>query len=127
MRAVDTNLLVRLLTRDDVKQAQAADRFVAPGAWVPTLALTEAVWVLSTVYEREPPQITAAVEMLLNHAHLTLQDPDIVNEALQQFKRRPSVGFSDCILLETARKAGHLPMGTFDAALARLEGAERVG
>jgi predicted nucleic acid-binding protein len=36
------------------------------------------------------------------------------------------VGFSDCLILEVARKAGHLPLGTFDRELGRLEGAQRL-
>ncbi len=39
MRAVDTNVLVRLLTRDDPKQLAAAEAFVKPGAWVSRLVL----------------------------------------------------------------------------------------
>jgi predicted nucleic acid-binding protein len=41
-------------------------------------------------------------------------------------QNRPSLGFSDCLVLEIARKAGHVPLGTFDRALAKLEGAERI-
>jgi predicted nucleic-acid-binding protein len=52
MRAVDTNVLVRLITRDDTRQAASADLFVQRGAWVSILALAEATWVLATVYER---------------------------------------------------------------------------
>jgi len=39
MRAVDTNVLVRILTRDDPEQTAAADAFVQSGAWVSVLAL----------------------------------------------------------------------------------------
>jgi predicted nucleic-acid-binding protein len=42
MRAVDTNVLVRLITRDDARQAASADAFVEKGAWVSVLALAEA-------------------------------------------------------------------------------------
>lgn len=126
MRAVDTNVLVRLITRDLPDQAAAADAFVATGAWVPCLALAEFTWVLSSVYECPPKAVATAVEMLLNHEHLTLQDADAVAQALEQFRRRPGVGFSDCLMLATARKAGHTPLGTFDRTLARLEGAQRV-
>jgi len=69
MRAVDTNVLVRLITRDDAKQAAAAEAFVAKGAWVPHLAVAEATWVLATVYDRDPTAIATAVEMLLSHQH----------------------------------------------------------
>ena len=74
MRAVDTNVLVRLMTRDDAKQVAAAEAFVANGAWVPHLALAEATWVLASVYECAPHAIVTAIEMLVNHQNLTLQD-----------------------------------------------------
>jgi predicted nucleic acid-binding protein len=80
MRAVDTNVLVRLVTRDDAKQVAAAEAFVAKGAWVPHLVLAEAMWVLASV----------------------------------------------CLVLEVARKAGHLPLGTFDRELGKLDGAEKL-
>jgi predicted nucleic-acid-binding protein len=66
------------------------------------------------------------VEMLLHHQHLTLQDGEVVEAALQQYRAKPSVGFSDCLVLETARKAGHVPLGTFDKALSRADGAQRL-
>ncbi len=90
MRAIDTNVLVRLLTRDDAKQ------------------------------------VATAVEMLLNHEQLTVQDADVVAAAVAQCRQHPRVGFSDCFMVAVARKAGHTPLGTFDRALARLEGAHKL-
>jgi predicted nucleic-acid-binding protein len=126
MRAVDTNVLVRLVTRDDAKQVAAAEAFVASGAWVPHLALAEATWVLAAVYDRGAEAIAIAVEMLLNHQHLTVQDADAVAAAVGQFRRRPALGFSDCLMLEVVRKAGHGPLGTFDRGLAKVEGTQRL-
>lgn len=126
MRAVDTNVLVRLVTRDDARQAAAAEAFVTKGAWVSHLVLAEAVWVLSSVYELGPAEIATAVEMLLNHKDLTVQDLDTVAAALEHYRKRPVVGFSDCLVLEVARKAGHLPLGTFDRTLGRLPGTQRL-
>ena len=120
MRAVDTNLLVRLLVRDDAKQVTAAEAFVENGAWVSHLVLVETLWVLDAVYERSAAQVAKAIELLLNHNHLTLQDADVVAAALENFQARPSLGFSDCMVLEIARKVGHLPLGTFDKGLAKL-------
>jgi len=126
MRAVDTNVLVRLITRDDPKQAKAAETFVAGGAWVSHLVLAEAVWVLSSVYDLDAPAVATAVDMLLSHKSLSLQETEVVESALAHFRDRPSVGFSDCLVLEIARKAGHTPVGTFDKQFAKLEGASRL-
>jgi len=126
MRAVDTNVLVRLITRDDPKQLAAAEAFAAKGAWVSHLALAEATWVLAAVYNLGAPEIGRAVEMLLNHKSLTLQESDVVSAALEHFQKKPALGFSDCLLLEIARRAGHLPLGTFDRDLGKIAGAVRL-
>jgi predicted nucleic-acid-binding protein len=126
MRAVDTNVLVRLLTRENAAQAAVAEEFVERGAWVSHLALAETMWVLATVYNLDARGIASAVEMLLKHAQLMLQDADVVVRALDLFRNRPALGFSDCLMLEIARKAGHLPLGTFDRALAKVDGSQRL-
>ena len=120
MRAVDTNVLVRLLVRDDPAQLVKAETFVESGAWVSHVVLFETLWVLDAVYARTAKQIAKAIELLLNHNTLTLQDADVVAAALASCQRRPSLGFSDCMALEIARKAGHLPLGTFDKGLGKL-------
>ena len=123
MRAVDTNLLVRLVVRDDPAHVALAESFVDTGAWVSHLVLAETLWVLDAVYGRSPQQIARAIDLLLNHKQFTLQDAEVVTLALAQFRARPSLGFSDCLVLEIARKAGHLPLGTFDRRLGKLDGA----
>ena len=50
MRAIDTNVLVRLIVRDEPAQFEKAESFVAQGAWVSQLVLAETVWVLESVY-----------------------------------------------------------------------------
>jgi predicted nucleic-acid-binding protein len=126
MRAVDTNVLVRLITRDDGRQVASADRFVEKGAWISHLALAETTWVLASVYERSAAEVATAVELLLDHRELTLQEPEVVAAALAMFRERPAVGFSDCLLLEIARKAGHLPLGTFDRNLGKRDGSQKL-
>jgi predicted nucleic-acid-binding protein len=126
MRAVDTNLLVRLVARDDTDQVHAAEEFIAGGAWVSHLVLAETMWVLDAVYGRTAEQIATAIDMLLNHQHVTVQDADAVTAAVENFRKRPALGFSDCLVLEIARKAGHLPLGTFDRDLAKLDGVVRL-
>ncbi|MGH9418776.1 MAG: PIN domain-containing protein [Thermoanaerobaculia bacterium] len=126
MRAVDTNVLVRLVTGDDEKQEIVARAFVQRGVWVSHLVLTETAWVLDDAYSLDHEEIVAVIDMLINHESVTLQDADVVVNALEQYRRKPSLGFSDCMVLEIARKAGHLPLGTFDRNLSKIDGAERL-
>lgn len=126
MRAVDTNVLVRLVTGDDPKQTEAAEEFVESGAWVSHLVVAEMTWVLGTVYALSPAAIADAIEMLLSHERLTLQDADVVTAALDGYRRHARVYFFDHLLLEMARKAGHLPVGTFDRQFARLADVDKL-
>ena len=126
MLALDTNVLVRLLARDDARQALAADHAVAKGAWVSHLVLAEAIRILDAVYGRTAKQLIAALDLLLVHESLVLQDADVVSAALSQFRAKPMLGFSDCLVLEVARKAGHLPLATFDRALSKVGGAQKL-
>jgi len=127
MLAVDTNVLVRLLARDDAEQATAAEAFISKGAWVSHLVLAETFSVLDSVYDRSRAQIATAVEMLLNHRELSLQDAAVVTAALDHYRRRSAVDFSDCLVLEIARKAGHLPVATFDRNFAKLDDVQPLG
>jgi predicted nucleic-acid-binding protein len=123
MRAVDTNVLVRLITGDDLRQAAAAEKFVSAGAWVSHLVLAETIWVLASVYDRDPPALAQTIDFLLKHSDLTIQDAEVVAKALIHYRAKPSLGFSDCLVLEIARKNGHVPLGTFDRTLAKIPGA----
>ena len=126
MRAVDTNVLVRLIARDDFRHTASAESFIEKGAWVSVLTLAEAAWVLATVYELSAKDLARAIEMLLNHQDLVLQDAETVAGALELFRSKPALGFSDCLILQLARKAGHLPLGTFDRNLSKVDGAQRL-
>ena len=126
MRAVDTNVLVRLIARDDPRQVEAAESFVAKGAWVSLLVLAETVWVLDAVYQIRHAELATAVEMLLAHKDLTIEDSDVALATLGQFRLKPKLGFSDCLVLEIARKSGHTPLGTFDRDLSKLDGTTRL-
>jgi len=126
MRAADTNIIVRIITRDTESQAITADEFIAEGAWVSLLVLAETAWVLRDLYEVAHEQVISAIDMLLQHESLSIEAPDVVASALDHYRRRPRIGFSDCLVLEIARKAGHLPLGTFDRDLSKLDGAQRL-
>lgn len=126
MRAVDTNVVIRIIMRDNDSQVATADRFVGGGAWLSAIALLETSWVLGATYGLNPSQIADAIEMLLDHVDLTMEHAEAVRSAVHLFRARPSLGFADCLILEVARKAGHLPLGTFDRRLGSADGAQRI-
>jgi predicted nucleic-acid-binding protein len=126
MRAVDTNVLVRIVARDDADQLRAAEDFIVSGAWISHLVLAEAVWVLTSLYGLTPREVALTVERLLGHETLTFEDPDIVAVALEQFRARPALKFSDCLIVAIAAGAGKAPVATFDKDLAKLPGAQRL-
>lgn len=123
MRAVDTNILVRLLEQDDPVQAAAADAYQRQGGplWVAQVVLVETVRVLSTTFNRTKKEILAVLSALLGNVDIHLQDEAIVKAAVAAY-RASKAEFSDCLVLETARANGHLPLATFDRNLARLPG-----
>src|SRR5687767_1491402 len=71
----------------------------------------------------------AAAEMFVEsggHERLTVQDADVVSAALEAYRRHARVDFFDHLLLEAARKAGHLPVGTFDRQFAKVAAVETI-
>nr|MBV6629290.1 type II toxin-antitoxin system VapC family toxin [Oceanococcus sp. HetDA_MAG_MS8] len=126
MRAVDTNVVVRLIARDDPRQTREAEEFISEGAWVSNLVLAESVWVLESVYELTRAQVRTAISMLLEHRQLVLQEADTVREALADFSAKRGVGFTDCLVVAIARKNGYVPIGTFDKKLSKLSDAQAL-
>ena len=126
MRAVDTNLLVRVLAKDDAKQEKAALTYIAGGVWVSLLVLAEVIWVMRSVYGCERARLCEFADLLLGHNDLHIENLEVAHRALVLFKTHPKLNFADCLILEIARKQGHTPLGTFDSALAKIDGAHKV-
>ncbi len=128
MAAADTSIVLRLLLEDDDAQTRAARAFLRARAplFVSHVVLAEVVWVLSSLRGFGRRDLGGFVEMLLATAGFALEDPLAVKDALDTF-RSSKAELSDCLVLAIARRAGALPLGTFDRNLGRLEGAQRVG
>ena len=126
MRAIDTNVRVRLIAQDDAAQFQAAESFITGGVWVSTVAFIESIWVLRSFYKLKPKELATAIELLLMQRDLSFENRAAIEAALQLFMERPTLGFNDCMILKLAEKAGHLPLGTFDKDLSKLEGARKL-
>lgn len=124
MRAVDTNVLVRLLVADDPRQTNRAEAFLAAGrpVWISSVVLVETVWVLSAVYGWRKPQLVAMLDTATDSKDLCFQSVDAVRAALHLY-RTSRADFPNCLALELARAEGHLPFATFDKATAGLPDA----
>jgi len=126
MIALDTNVLVRFLVRDDEKQASAANELLSsltvdrPG-FVCREVVVELVWVLERAYGFPRDQIADVLEHLVSTEVLVIEAADDVAQAAFRY-RTVSAGFSDLMILAAAERAQALPMYTFDQKAARQEG-----
>ncbi|MXZ69821.1 MAG: type II toxin-antitoxin system VapC family toxin [Acidimicrobiia bacterium] len=130
MTAIDTNVLVRYLVRDDAEQAEAARALLEgltrerPG-FVCREAVVEVVWVLERVYRFGRVEIADVLLELLATDCLVFESADDVIRSVLRY-RQGGPGFSDLMILAAANRAEALPLHTFDGRLARVEGASLV-
>jgi len=121
---LDTNVIVRFLTNDPAPLAQRAHRLLARAeAGDITLRLTpiivaEIVWVLRTIYRREPAEIAAGLSALLKADGIAAEQRDTLLEALDLMVGE-KVAFPDAYVAVSARQADE-PVCTFDAGFKRL-------
>ena len=126
MIALDTNVLVRFLVRDDEAQAAAANELLSsltvegPG-FVCREVVVELVWVLERAYGFPRDQIADVLEHLVSTEVLVVEAAGDVATAAFRY-REGGAGFSDLMILAAAERAQALPMYTFDQKAARQEG-----
>ena len=127
MAAIDTNVLVRLVTRDDPAQYEKAQAFVHKHqpVLVTQLSVLELVWVLMSRYGMDKRRVGQVVQALLEMVELDVQEPAILEAALKTWKSAKA-DFADCFILETVKAGSETPLGTFDATLGKLEGCRRL-
>ena len=130
METFDTNVLVRLLVRDDEDQCRRAEAawraaIAAGGVLLPTVVLVELAWVLKSAYRFDRSTVAAALGRLADSAGVTLEDEPVARLALAAFAQGPA-DLSDYVILEVARTRNALPLQTFDERLARAAGATSV-
>lgn len=125
MIGLDTNVLIRYITRDSPEQYRAAKGFLEstctqeePG-YVNVIVLCEIVWVLTSAYDATKNEVVRVIDQLLRTQQLHLQHRDQVRAALEQYKQE-DVGFPDCLLGQLNRAADCTETVTFDRDAARM-------
>ncbi len=131
MIALDTNVLVRYLVRDDVAQAEEA-RALLEGltsenaGFVCREVVVEVVWVLERSYKLSRAQIADVLIELTATDSILVEAADDVALAASSY-RQGGAGFSDLMILIAADRYEAAPLHTFDRGLARVVGVDLVG
>jgi predicted nucleic-acid-binding protein len=116
MIAIDTNVLVRLVTNDDPAQGRrAAELFHNHDIFVPKTVLLESEWVLRYAYQLAPDRIAAALRGVLGLPRVTVEDPGAVTLALERFEA--GLDFADALHWASSQHTERFV--TFDQKLTR--------
>ncbi|MGQ0662862.1 MAG: PIN domain-containing protein [Pseudomonadota bacterium] len=130
MKGIDTNILLRLLLDDDREQADQAERYLAretraEPCFVNRVVLCEVIWTLERVQRIDRSRVALAIDHLLRHDRLALEDADLVRVAAQRYQVG-EMDFADALIgLSNHRHACEVT-GTFDREAAKLDEFELV-
>lgn len=125
MIAADTNLLIRHLTHDNAEQAEKVHVLFDDAGlrqepiFVGHIVLSEVTWVLRAVYGFAKPQISLALQALLDDGAFHFQDRPLIEEALSLYKRHASQ-FSDHLLGAVAKHQGASTTYTIDKTVGKF-------
>jgi predicted nucleic-acid-binding protein len=122
---LDSNVLIRYITRDDAAQAERARRLLQeecsaenPG-FVSSAAVCELVWVLARVYRYDREPILVVVERLLALSEIEFEDRHLVEQSLLVC-RTSRADFADMLIGLKNRYLGCATTATFDKTAAKL-------
>ena len=116
MRAVDTNVLVRLLADDDPAQAAIAQQAMSlEPVFVTKTVVLELVWVLRSAYRMTSNAIASGIEGLLSAEGISVEDAPAVKQAVAWFMG--GLDFADALHLASSDHVDSFV--TFDAAMRR--------
>ena len=127
MIALDTNIVLRLLVRDELTQAETAERLISSltpenRGLICREAMMELIWVLERVYEYSKIDIGEAVLDLIASSDLEIENHEDVTRCLYRYMQG-GVDFADLMILASADHQRATPLYTFDRKLARMDGA----
>jgi predicted nucleic-acid-binding protein len=131
MPALDTNVLVRYIVRDDSAQLAAARRLIetcvtkGQTLFVPVTVSLELEWVLRASFEYGKDEVIHVLASLFSAAELSFESERALEVALQLY-REGSADFADCLHVALAAQAGEAPLSTFDKRAAKVKGAQLI-
>ena len=126
MIALDTNVVVRLLTNDDPSQAAEAARLVeSEPVFLPLSVVLETEWVLRSVYDLGRETVANAFRSLLGIPSVAAEAVDRIGQALDWYEQ--GFDFADALHLASAAEAGAERIAAFDGRFLRLTNAKSLG
>lgn len=132
MKGLDTNVLVRYITRDDPGQERAAARLLdaararSEPTFVNVIVLCELVWVLGRAYQYSRAEVAAVIAQLLTTEQIVVEDADLAWLALSDFKASKA-DFADCLIGRRNLRLGCDETATFDGRLKAVPGFATMG
>ncbi len=119
MIGLDTNVLIRYLTKDNETQWQQATQLIQRGeqCFIANIVLCEIVWVLKgKPYQYSKNEILKTLEAMLQSPTFEFENHSVVYQALQRTKQGRA-DFSDYLIGAIALQAGSRETATFDRKL----------
>ena len=129
--SLDTNVLVRLIVRDDDAQADVAAKLLdrharrSENLWIPITVVLELEWVLRSRYKFAKAEVVKAVASLLMTIELVFESEGALEQALASYEEG-GADFGDYLHLALAQYGHALPFWTFDAKAAKAAGVNLV-
>ena len=118
---IDTNIIIRLITRDDEKMTKKAEALVSKTNKVYVFedaAMMEVIFVLSgAIYHRSREQVRDAIKTIMNFDNIFF-NKSLIGEALNLYVAHPKLSFVDCYLAAATIISGETPLWTLDHKLA---------
>jgi predicted nucleic-acid-binding protein len=128
--ALDTNVVVRLLARDDPPQTKKAEQTFlrharGDGVFLPLVVLVETAWVLAYTYELDRKAILAHLRLLIRTRGVLVEEADLIAGALDAYEKG-AADLADYVILASTRRAGCRALLTFDRRLGKERGVSAV-
>ena len=131
MIGLDTNVVLRLLLNDDIKQRQRAVKAIqqakvlAVRVTITLAVVLEMEWLLRSIVKMTKPQVLSVFDLLLESYDIEIDNEKALEQALHIYANA-AADFAECLFLAQYQRMGCQTMLTFDAKAARMAGVQLV-